>query len=162
MFPPIFFIIPLFKILNLLKLINTKIGITLSFLAWAFPYSTWLQIAYFSTLPRELEEAAYIDGAGHMSTFLRIVVPLAKPGIVAAGVFCFISAWTDFMFAFVLSSTTRSKTLAVGLFEQLGGEVMLWPDILTWSFLMTVPVVLFFLIFQKQFISGLTAGAVKG
>jgi multiple sugar transport system permease protein len=162
MFPAIFFIIPLFKILNSVKLTDTKIGITLSFLAWAFPYSTWLLIAYFGTLPRELEEAAYIDGAGHMSTFLRIVMPLAKPGAVAAAVFCFISAWTDFMFGFVLSSTTRSKTLAVGLFEQLGGEIMLWPDILTWSFLMVVPVVIFFLIFQKQFISGLTAGAVKG
>jgi len=162
MFPPIFFLIPLFKILYSIGLIDTKIGLTIAFLAWSFPYATWLLIAYFSTIPKELEEAALIDGASHFGAFLRIVLPLASPGIAAAAIFCFINAWRDFLFALVLSSTDRSKTLAVGLYEQLWGEVMIWPDILTWSALMTLPILIFFLFLQKQIIYGLTAGAVKG
>jgi len=162
MFPPIFFLIPLFKMLNSFHLIDTKLGLTIAFLAWSFPYATWLLIAYFSTIPRELEEAAFIDGASHFAAFSKIIVPLAAPGVAAAAVFCFINAWRDFLFAFVLSSTNRSKTLAVGLYEQIGGELMIWPDILTWSALTTLPILIFFLILQKKIISGLTAGAVKG
>jgi len=162
MFPSIFFLIPMFKILNGLHLIDTKLGITIAFLAWSFPYAVWLLKAYFSTIPRELEESAYIDGASHFTAFLKIVVPLAAPGIAAAATFCFINAWRDFLFAFVLSSTNQSKTLAVGLYEQLGGEVMIWPDILTWSSLMGLPILLFFIFLQRRIVAGLTAGAVKG
>lgn len=162
MFPPIFFLIPLFKILQSMRLIDTQIGLTISFIAWAFPYATWLLIAYFSTIPRELEEAAHIDGASRLGAFLKVVVPLAAPGIAAAAIFCFILAWRDFLFAFVLSSTGRSKTLAVGLYEQIGGEVMIWPDVLTWATLMVLPILFLFLFLQKYIIYGLTAGAVKG
>ena len=162
LFPPIFFLIPLFKTLHIIGLIDTKLGLTISFLAWSFPYASWLLIAYFKTLPRELEEAAYIDGASHLVAFWKIVIPLAAPGVATAAIFCFILAWRDFLFAFILSSTNRSKTLAVGLYEKFGGEMMIWPDILTWSALMTLPILLFFLFLQKHIISGLTAGATKG
>lgn len=162
MFPPVLLIIPLFKIMVNVGLINTRIGLIIAQLAFAFPYAAWLLNAYFSTIPKELEEAAYVDGCGPVGALTRIIIPLAAPGIVAAAIFSFILSWRDFLFSFIIASEPSIRPLSVGLYEQVGGELMVWGDIMAWSSLMTLPILLFFILLQKQIVYGLTAGAVKG
>jgi len=162
MFPPVLLIIPMFRVMAELHLVNTRIGLIIAQLAFCFPYATWLLDAYFTTIPRELDEAAGIDGASPLGALVRIIIPLAGPGIVAATVFSFILSWNDFIFSLVLATAAEIRPLAIGLYQQSGGDLMVWGDIMAWSGLMTLPIFVFFLALQKQFIYGLTAGSIKG
>lgn len=162
MFPPIILVIPLFQIIAGLGLVNTYLGLIITYITFSFPFSTWLLTSYFKTIPKEIEEAAIIDGASNFAIFHRIILPLSSPAIVTAAIFTFINAWNEFLYAVVIASAKHVKTLPVGLYGMVGGEMMEWGPVLAWAAMIVLPSLLFFLIISKQIVSGLTAGAVKG
>jgi multiple sugar transport system permease protein len=166
MFPGILFLLPLFLIfVNIdqytgIELYGTRLGLTITYLTFALPFSIWLIAGYLDTIPRELDEAALVDGAGPLRALLRVVVPAAVPGIVAVGVYAFITAWGEVLFASVLT-TDSTRTLAVGLRAYVTESNVYWNEVMAASLVISIPVVLGFLALQRFLVQGLTAGAVK-
>ena len=163
MFPFILIIIPLFLVLRDLHLTNSHTGLILVYLVWALPFILWMLQSYFRGIPRDLEEAAAIDGATRMQTLVRVIAPLLAPGVVVTLLFAFISAWNEFFFALVLLQSPGLVTLPVKLAQFVGieGVVRLGP-LAAASLLATLPSLLFFSIMQRWLTSGLLSGAVKG
>ena len=162
MIPSVVLLVPLLVIFRGYGLINTYQGLILAEATNTAPFALLLLINYFSALPRELEEAAQVDGCGRLRTLVRIVLPLAVPGLVAAGLFAFIAAWNNFLFAFLFTTTDRVKTLPIMMRLFALGEPAVWGVSAAGAILTTLPVVLLFLLFQRMLMSGLAAGAVKG
>jgi multiple sugar transport system permease protein len=160
--PLIALIVPFFQIFDAVGLLDTKIGIALAHLTTALPLVTWMSASYFSTIPAELDEAAIIDGCTRMQALRKVVLPVALPGIISIALFAFLMSWNEFVLASVLTNTDNSKTLPIGLSEFATMFTVDWGSTMAAALLMTVPVVAVFLLFQKQFVSGLSAGAVKG
>jgi ABC-type glycerol-3-phosphate transport system permease component len=160
--PSVVLLVPLLVIFRAYGLNNTHLGMILAEATHSAPFVLLLLINYFSTLPRELEEAAQVDGAGRLRTFWRIVLPLSLPGLVAGGLLAFIMTWNNFLFAFLLTSTTEVKTLPVIMRQFALGEPAVWGVSAAGALLSTLPVALIFLLFQRMLMSGLAAGAVKG
>jgi N,N'-diacetylchitobiose transport system permease protein len=156
-------IISLFKILDGWKLINTILGLTLTYLAFVLPFTIWTLRGFVGNVPKELEEAAMVDGSTRLRAFMTITLPLVAPGLVATGVFAFIQAWNEFIFALVIMNRPENQTLPVWLqaFNE-GSKGTDWGGVMAGSTLMAIPVVIFFLLVQRRVASGLTAGAVKG
>jgi multiple sugar transport system permease protein len=160
--PPITLIIPLFGLVVTLHLYNSYEGLILTYLVFTLPYSVIMMTAYFNSIPRELDEAARIDGAGTMRTLLRVILPLARPGLVAVGFYAFMISWNEFLFALTLTQTDNMRTVPVGLTLLMGQYNYQWNQIMAMSVLGCLPVVILFLIFQRHFVSGLSSGAMKG
>ena len=160
--PLIALIVPFFQIFDAVGLLDTKIGIALAHLTTALPLVTWMSASYFSTIPVELDEAAIIDGCTRMQALRKVVLPVSLPGIISIALFAFLMSWNEFVLASVLTNTDNSKTLPIGLSEFATMFTVDWGSTMAAAFLMTVPVVAVFLAFQKQFVRGLSAGAVKG
>jgi ABC-type glycerol-3-phosphate transport system permease component len=160
--PLIALIVPFFQIFDAVGLLDTKIGIALAHLTTALPLVTWMSASYFSTIPVELDEAAILDGCTRMQALWKVILPVAVPGIISIALFAFLMSWNEFVLASVLTNTDSSKTLPIGLSEFATMFAVDWGSTMAAAFLMTVPVVAVFLLFQKQFVSGLSAGAVKG
>jgi ABC-type glycerol-3-phosphate transport system permease component len=160
--PLIALIVPFFQIFDAVGLLDTKIGIALAHLTTALPLVTWMSASYFSTIPVELDEAAIIDGCTRMQALRKVVLPVALPGIISIALFAFLMSWNEFVLASVLTNTDNSKTLPIGLSEFATMFTVDWGSTMAAAFLMAVPVVAVFLAFQKQFVRGLSAGAVKG
>jgi ABC-type glycerol-3-phosphate transport system permease component len=160
--PLIALIVPFFQIFDAVGLLDTKTGIALAHLTTALPLVTWMSASYFSTIPIELDEAAILDGCTRMQALRKVVLPVALPGIISIALFAFLMSWNEFVLASVLTNTDNSKTLPIGLSEFATMFTVDWGSTMAAAFLMTVPVVVVFLLFQKQFVSGLSAGAVKG
>jgi ABC-type glycerol-3-phosphate transport system permease component len=160
--PSVVLLVPLLVIFRTYGLNNTHLGMILAEATHTAPFVLLLLINYFSTLPRDLEEAALVDGCGRMRAFWKIVLPLSVPGLVAGGLLAFIMTWNDFLFAFLLTSTTAVKTLPVIMRQFDHGEPAVWGVSAAGALLSTLPVALIFLLFQKMLMSGLAAGAVKG
>jgi N,N'-diacetylchitobiose transport system permease protein len=156
-------IISLFRVLDGWQLTNTIIGLTLVYVAFVLPFTIWTLRGFVGNVPRELEEAAMVDGASRMQAFRKITLPLVAPGLVATGMFAFILAWNEFLFALVIMNRPSSQTLPVWVqaFNE-GARGTDWGAIMAASTLMAVPVILFFVIVQRRLVAGLTAGAVKG
>ena len=159
--PPITLVIPLFGVVIALHLYNSYEGLILTYLVFTLPYSVVMMTAYFNSIPRELDEAAKIDGAGSMRTLLRVILPLARPGLVAVGFYAFMISWNEFLFALTLTQTDNMRTVPVGLTLLMGQYNYQWNQIMAMSVLGCLPVVVLFLIFQRHFVSGLSSGAVK-
>jgi len=162
MIPSVVLLVPLLVIFRSYGLINTYQGLILAEATNTAPFALLLLINYFAALPRELEEAAQVDGCGRLRTLVRIVLPLAVPGLVAAGLFAFIAAWNNFLFAFLFTTTNNVKTLPVMMRLFAMGEPAVWGTSAAGAVLTTLPVALIFLLFQRMLMSGLAAGAVKG
>ncbi len=162
MFPQILLVVPLFVGIVTLGLADTHTGLVVTYVTFAFPFSTWLLTAYFQTIPVELEEAARIDGSSNAGAFLRVTLPLALPGIATAAIFSFILAWNEFLYALVIMNSESKKTLSVGLYSFIGGEFLRWGELMAASVLMVLPVMVFIFILQKHIVTGLAAGALKG
>jgi N,N'-diacetylchitobiose transport system permease protein len=156
-------IISLFRILDGWELINTILGLTLTYLAFVLPFTIWTLRGFVANVPKELEEAAMVDGSSRLRAFMTITLPLVAPGLVATGVFAFIQAWNEFIFALVIMNRPEHQTLPVWLqaFNE-GARGTDWGGVMAGSTLMAIPVVIFFLLVQRRVASGLTAGAVKG
>jgi len=160
--PSVVLLVPLLVIFRSFGLNNTHFGMILAEATHSAPFVLLLLINYFSTLPRELEEAAQMDGCGPISTLWRIVLPLSLPGLVAGGLLAFIMTWNNFLFAFLFTSTNNVKTLPVIMRQFALGEPAVWGVSAAGALLTTLPVALVFLLFQRMLMSGLAAGAVKG
>lgn len=161
MFPPILLAIPYFMLISKLGLANTTQGLILAYLSFTVPFCTWLLLGYFRSVPVAVEEAAMIDGASRFKTFVKIVLPLTAPGLVATGIFAFINAWNEFLYSLVLISSGDKKTVSVGLYSLVGGETLQWGDMMAASVMVVIPSLIFFFIIQRHLASGLTGGAVK-
>lgn len=162
-FPVILIVIPLFMILRPLQLTNTIPGVVIVYMVWSMPFALWMLQGYVAAVPRELEEAASVDGAGRLRTIVSIVMPLLRPGLIATAMFTFISAWNEFFFALVLLQDPQLKTLPLVLARFVGaeGQVQFGP-LAAASVLATVPSLVFFAFLQRRLTSGLLSGAVKG
>jgi N,N'-diacetylchitobiose transport system permease protein len=156
-------IISLFKVLDGWQLTNTIIGLTLTYLMFVLPFTIWVLRGFVGNIPRELEEAAVVDGATRLRAFFTITFPLVAPGLVATGVFAFIQAWNDFLFALVIMNKPENQTLPVWVqaFNE-GAKGTDWGGVMAGSTIMAIPVIIFFLLVQRWVAGGLTAGAVKG
>ena len=131
-------------------------------MTFSFPFCVWMLTAYFLTIPEDLEEAAYIDGASKFRVFTTIIIPLSKPGLAAAAIFTFIHAWNEFLYALVFLNSDKKSTLAVGIYRLMSGEIFDWQAILASSTMMVFPILIIYLFLQKYIVAGLTAGATKG
>ncbi|MGC4938113.1 carbohydrate ABC transporter permease [Kribbella sp. DT2] len=162
-FPVILIVIPLFMILRPLHLTNTIPGVVIVYMVWSMPFALWMLQGYVAAVPRELEEAASVDGASRLRTIVSIVMPLLRPGLIATAMFTFISAWNEFFFALVLLQDPQLKTLPLVLARFVGaeGQVQFGP-LAAASVLATVPSLVFFAFLQRRLTSGLLSGAVKG
>ncbi|MFI0235267.1 carbohydrate ABC transporter permease [Streptomyces sp. NPDC016845] len=161
-FPFVLVIIPLFLILKSLHLINALPGLILVYVVWALPFALWMLVGYVRAVPRELEEAAAVDGAGRLRVLVSVTAPLLVPGIVATGLFAFISAWNEFFFALVLMKSPERQTLPVILTHFLGAEgVADLGPLAAAAFLATLPSLVIFAVIQKRITGGMLAGAVK-
>ncbi|MBT2491574.1 carbohydrate ABC transporter permease [Streptomyces sp. ISL-96] len=161
-FPFVLVIIPLFLILKNLHLINSLVGLIMVYVVWSLPFALWMLVGYVRAVPRELEEAAAVDGAGRLRTLVSVTAPLLAPGIVATALFAFITAWNEFFFALVLLKTPSMQTLPVVLTHFLGAEgVADLGPLAAAAFLATLPSLVVFALIQRRITGGMMAGAVK-
>jgi ABC-type glycerol-3-phosphate transport system permease component len=160
-FPGILILIPLYGMMSQAGLIDTPAALVIVNVTFASPFAIWMMRSFFASIPAELEEAALIDGASRLAILLRIMVPLAAPGIASVAIFAFIASWTEYLFASVLILSDANRTLPVGFAGIIGQYQIDWGLLLAGATLATMPVVLLFGIVGRWFIAGLTAGAVK-
>ena len=164
MFPTIAVLSGLFVMLKTLSLFNTRQGLIVTYLIFTMPFTIWVMTQYFRSLPKELEEAAYVDGASPLKVFWDILLPLTLPGLVSTGLLAFIAAWNEFLFALTFTVTDTMKTVPV-VISQFSGSSSFeqpWGSIMAGSMVVTIPLVILVMIFQYRIVEGLTAGAVKG
>lgn len=162
MFPNSLLLITLYLMFDGLGLLDTYVALVLSFMTFTLPLCTFVMKGYFDTIPTEVIEAARIDGASERAITTKVLLPVAIPGMVAAGLFAFIRGWNDFIFALTLVGPDK-RTLPPGLVVEYLGEFQAdWPELMASSLVTTIPVVVAFMALQKYFIEGLTVGSVKG
>ncbi len=162
MFPASAIIIPIYKIMKSADLLNTYAALIIAYVTVTLPVAIWMLRGFMANLPVALEEAAAIDGAGPLRTFFEIIVPLCRPGIVATAVFVLIVTWQEFLFALSFTSTKEMRTLPVGVNDFIGQYGIRYGELMASSVLISLPVIVIFFLLQRQFVAGLTAGAVKG
>lgn len=162
LFPQILLVVPLFVAMVNLGLVDTYFGLILTYMTFSFPFGMWMLTAYFQTIPVDLEEAALLDGASRLTIFLKIVLPLSRPGLAAVGIFTFIHAWNEFLYALVLLNSDEKLTLSIGLYRMLDSETVDWGEILAATSMIVAPVLVVFMFFERHLVGGLTAGATKG
>ncbi|MBG0738186.1 carbohydrate ABC transporter permease [Paeniglutamicibacter antarcticus] len=166
MFPGVLFLLPLFLIfVNInsavgIQLVGTRLGLVITYLTFSLPFSIWMLSGYLDGIPRELDEAAKVDGSGPMGALFRVILPAARPGLIAVAIYSFMTSWGEVLFASVMT-TESNRTLAVGLQLYSTQTNVYWNQIMAASLVVSVPVVVGFLLLQRNFVAGLTAGAVK-
>lgn len=154
--------LPLFLLMRNLGLVDTVHGLAFVYVAINIPFTVWLMDGFFRQIPQELDEAAYIDGCGYWSAFWRIDLPLALPGMSAAGIFAFLASWNEYQIASLITKTPASKTFPVGLFDFTSQFTVDWRGMCAMSVLMMIPAIVFVILTQRSLVRGLTFGAVKG
>jgi N,N'-diacetylchitobiose transport system permease protein len=155
-------VIPLFLMIQRLGLYNTLPSLILTYLGFSLPFAVWMLRGFVAAVPKELEEAAAIDGASRVQTFRKVLFPLVAPGLVATSIFSFITAWNELIFALTFVNDQSRYTLPVAMTFFFGRDDTAWGSVMAASTLFTLPVVVFFLLVQRRMVSGLVAGAVKG
>jgi ABC-type glycerol-3-phosphate transport system permease component len=159
--PPALLFIPLFIVLQRLGLIDSLAGLALSYLTFTVPFATWMLIGYIRSIPSELDEAARIDGAGRLQVLLRVLVPVAAPGIAIVGLFAFSQAWNEFLYALIYVYTDSARTLTSGLVGMMMGDVFIWGQLMAASMIAIAPVLAIYLVAQRYLVEGLASGGVK-
>ncbi|HUX12931.1 MAG TPA: carbohydrate ABC transporter permease [Spirochaetia bacterium] len=161
-FPPISLIVPFFIMVGWMGLYDTILAqIIMNMYMW-LPFYIWINIGFFDSIPRELEQAAQIDGCSRMQTFFRIAFPLAMPGIAATSIITFLGTWNEFLYNLILAPTERAKNLSVGASDFIADMFISWNQMGAGAIITCVPAVIFVVFFQKYIVQGLTAGSVKG
>ena len=154
--------IPLYNVLNQLGLINSIYALIVSYPTFTVPFCTWMLIGYFKSIPKAIEECALIDGCGRFQILTKIVFPLAAPGIVAAGIFSMTLSWSEFLYGLIFITNSNQMVLPVGLASLEIGDVANWSQIMGGCMVASLPLVVLYILLQRYFVEGLTAGAVKG
>ncbi len=162
MFPQISIVSPLFTLLRAVGLLNSYPGLVLPYCTFAMPLAVWLLTGYFRQLPPELEEAAYVDGAGRIRAFREIILPASIPGLVTTAILTFLYSWNEFLFALSFTTGPERRTVPVAITLFRGRYQIPWGEILAAVVVATLPVALLVLLFQRRIVGGLTSGAVKG
>ena len=162
MFPGIIILVPYFLVMKTLGLLNSHLGLILAYCVTALPLCVWMLKGFFDTVPRELEEAALLDGCTQFQVFTKVVLPLSLPAVAVTALFSFLAAWNEFLLALTFNTSNDMYTLPVGLASMISSTGQAWGDFAAASLLVSLPVALLFLFFQKFLIEGLSAGGVKG
>jgi multiple sugar transport system permease protein len=162
MLPSVAIIIPLFLWFKQFGLIDSYWALLIAYNAFAIPFCTWMLRGFFASIPPELEEAAQVDGASQLHAFLKIVLPLSAPGLLATAIFSFILAWQEFLFAVTFTSRAELRTLTVGIASMRGKDVIDWGLLNAGVVVTTIPLAILFVMVQRYLVQGLTAGAIKG
>jgi multiple sugar transport system permease protein len=161
--PPTLLFIPLSQVVSRFGLYNSYWALILTYPTFLIPFASWLLMGYFRTISRELEDAALVDGASRLQAMWRVVLPLALPGVLSAGIFCFTLGWNEFLYALVFMGSGAMKTVPVGVVSDLiKADVYFWGSLMAAGILGSVPVAIAYSFFVDHYISGLTAGATKG
>jgi multiple sugar transport system permease protein len=160
--PGIALSLPLFMMFARIHLSDTRTGMIITYIALTIPFTAWLMDGFFRTIPKELDEAARIDGCSTWGAFIRVDLPLVLPGAAAAGIFAFLTAWNEFALASIITRTPASRTFPPALFEFTGQFVSDWRGMTAMSVLMLIPAIVFVALIQRQLLAGLTSGATKG
>jgi multiple sugar transport system permease protein len=166
MFPGVLFLLPLFLLFVMvdratgLALVGSRTGLVITYLTFALPYAIWMLVSYFETIPRDLDDAAKVDGCGPVRLLFTVLLPAARPVIVAVSIFSFMLAWGEVLFASVLTSE-QTRTVSVGLQAYASEANVYWNQVMAASLVVSAPIVLAFLLLQRHITAGLTAGAVK-
>jgi multiple sugar transport system permease protein len=160
--PAVSLIIPLFRLLRGAGLLDSLLGLILAYATFSLPFVVWIMAGYFQSVPRELEEAARMDGASRWQAFVHVVLPLAAPGLAVTAIFTLLNAWDEFFFALIFTSTYASKTVPVALAEFIGRHSVNWGMLVTGGFIASLPPIALSLVCYRYIVSGLSAGGLKG
>jgi multiple sugar transport system permease protein len=160
--PAVSLIIPLFRMFKTAQLLDSVLALILAYSTFSMPFVVWIMAGYFQSIPRELEEAARIDGASRLQAFLRVALPLARPGLGATAIFTLLNAWDEFFFALIFTSSYASKTLPVALAEFIGRHSVNWGLLVTGGFIASLPPIILSVVFYRYIVAGLAAGGLKG
>ncbi len=161
MLPPIVTIVPMYQIISSLRLVNTYAGLILVYVTFSLPFAVWMMRSFVSDIPVDLEEAAMVDGASRLQAFLRVTLPLARPGVVATAIFIVIDTYNEFLFALILTNTPNVMTMSVATNALIGRINVQWQAMNSGGTIAIIPIVIFALLLQRHLVRGLTLGAVK-
>ncbi|RKY01981.1 MAG: carbohydrate ABC transporter permease, partial [Spirochaetes bacterium] len=162
MFSPIVVVIALFKMIARMHLLDTYVGLILVNSVFTLAFVTWMLSGYFKTIPVEIEEAALIDGCSRMQTIIKIMLPISAPGLVTTIIYSFIASWNEFMFALTLVQSKEKTPLTLGLYNFVGRYTTQWELLTASAFLAIIPIIVLFLLIEKELVTGIVGGAVKG
>lgn len=160
--PPTLLFIPLYILLTRWGLQNSLAGLVVIYPTLTVPYVTWILTSHFRSIPKEIEEAAMVDGCSRLGSLFRVVLPLASPGLVSTSMFAFTICWSEFLYALVVVTSEASKTITVGLSGMVLADVFVWGQLMGGAVIATLPVVVLYTLASKYLVGGLTLGAVKG
>jgi len=161
MFPWVILVTPIFMIFWALHLVNSYLGLIIVYVAISVPFSIYMLVGYFETIPKDIDNAAAVDGCSTLGTIFRIILPISLPGLIATAVYTFAVTWNEFLFALTLMTQTEKKTVPVGVANFLGQYSTDWGKVMAASVVATIPTIIFFIILQRRLVGGLVAGSVK-
>jgi ABC-type glycerol-3-phosphate transport system permease component len=161
MLPPVALVIPIYLIMQFFHILNTLGAVIILHTTLTLPFSIWMLRSYFMAIPVELEEAAFMDGAGRFLILYRVIAPLSLPGVFATSIFAFVQSWNEYIFALTLTSTPKSQTLPVGVAGFITARGVAWGELSAAGTLMLIPVIIFSIFMQRYLKSGLFTGAMK-
>lgn len=161
MIPGILLLITYFKVVSMVELYNSLTALVIAYTSFVLPFSAWIMKGYFDTIPMELDEAAMIDGCSPLTTFVRVALPVAVPGITATSIYAFLLAWNEFMFAYVLTDSNSKYTISVGIAHLFGEYSVAWNELMAAGMVAAVPPIVLYMFTSRYLVSGLTAGALK-
>jgi multiple sugar transport system permease protein len=162
MIPGIALLAPLYALSTKFELYDTRLALILAYTAWQTPTAIWLMRGFIENIPREIDDAAAVDGCSKYQVFRLVVLPLIRPGLAGAAVLIFVNVWNDFLFATALTLSDDVRTLQIGLYRYMGDVGVEWGKLTAYTILSITPIVIVFVWLQRRFIEGLSAGAVKG
>jgi len=162
MLPETLLVIPYFQLMSDLGLLNTYFALVLAYSSFALPFSVWMLIGFFRSIPREIDEAAIVDGASYLQIFGLIILPLARPGLVAVALFTFLMAWNSYLWALVLTTDSSMFVLSVGIANMVGEYRVQWNELMAAAVIAALPVVVLYSLLERHLVNAITAGAVKG
>ena len=162
MLPETLLIVPYFRLMSDLGLLNTYAALVLAYSSFALPFSVWMLIGFFRSIPRDIDEAAMIDGANYLQAFWRVILPLARPGLVAVALFTFLIAWNSYVWALVLTTDPSMYVLSVGIANMVGEYRVQWNELMAAAVIAAGPVMILYSLLERHLVNAITAGAVKG
>ena len=162
MLPETLLIVPYFQLMSDLGLLNTYAALILAYSSFALPFSVWMLIGFFRSIPRDIDEAAMIDGATYVQSFFRVILPLARPGLVAVALFTFLIAWNSYLWALVLTTDSSMYVLSVGVANMVGEYRVQWNELMAAAVIAGLPVMVLYSLLERHLVNAITSGAVKG